>query len=237
MKTIYTSELCCPRIENGELLNDRLLDANGFVDLLRITVNDLNKMMVVFCDKENGEGHQEIAESLLSSFRLSGMNFKKVVIAESKDDFSANIHSSELVIVYCNDVENGIKTLNDLGFIEMMKDYVGLLILPSLSAKLSSPKLVHSSNQSSQVISGLGIKDYSIHPHFNKSFMSIFDKELTSTINLNKELSKEVKVLAIDDDAFVLDDGSGLVVYGECYEFDNGKMKKICKNNKFKIVK
>lgn len=236
MKTIYTSELCCPRIENGELLNDRLSDANGFVDLLRITVNDLNQMMVVFCDEESGHSHQEIAESLLNSFRLSGMNFKKVVIAESQKDFSSNINSSELVVVYCHDVENGIKTLNELKFKEMLKDYVGLLILPSLSAKLSSTKLVHSS-ESSQVISGLGIKDYSVHPHFNKSFMSIFDKELTSTISLNKELSKEVKVLAIDDDAFVLDDGSGLVVYGECYEFDNGKMKKICKNNKFKIVK
>lgn len=236
MKTIYTSELCCPRIENGELLNDRLSDANGFVDLLRITVNDLNQMMVVFCDEESGHSHQEIAESLLNSFRLSGMNFKKVVIAESQKDFSSNINSSELVVVYCHDVENGIKTLNELKFKEMLKDYAGLLILPSLSAKLSSTKLVHSS-ESSQVISVLGIKDYSIHPHFNKSFMSIFDKELTSTISLNKELSKEVKVLAIDDDAFVLDDGSGLVVYGECYEFDNGKMKKICKNNKFKIVK
>ncbi len=237
MKTIYTSNLCRPRLENGELLNDRLLDANGFVDLLRITVNDLNKMMIVFCDDEcDGHTNQEIAESLLNNFRSSGMNFKKVVVAKSLKDFSDNIHSSELVIVYCHDVEKAVKTLNELKFAEMLNDYAGLLILPSLSAKLSATKLIHSANES-QVISGLGIKDYSVNPHFNKPFLSIFDKDITNTINLNKELSKEVKVLAINDDSYILDDGSDLVVYGECYEFNNGKMKKICKNNNFKIVK
>lgn len=256
MKIVYTSVLGCPRTENGKLVKEKLSNKNGFVDTLKSMLKHTKKLMFItnrwnsFTPKNQPRDevfndyhytNKEYAKVLRSCYALSGIKFDEMIVVDCDyiGDFKHDLLSSDMVFVQSGHTPRGLKILKDLHFKEYVEDFQGVLVLSGTAAKLPANKVLsthHGSMQEYEIEEGLCLKNYSIRPHFSYSFKEKFNKKHKVKVKLLKEFSKTIEVYAIGGESYMLDNNEEVKNYGNCWLFKNGKIKKICKDNKTKLI-
>lgn len=70
-----------------------------------------------------------------------------------------------------------------------------------------------------QNINGIGLVEFSIEPHFN-----INNKEVLEDL---KKYSKETKIYALEDDAYIIMENKEIKLFGNIYSIENENVIKI----------
>lgn len=91
--------------------------------------------------------------------------------------------------------------------------------------------------QEYEIEEGLCLKDYSIRPYFSYFLRERFNKKFKVKVKLLKDFSQHTDFYAIGAETYMIDDSKKVKVYGDCWLFKNGKIKKICKNKKISQLK
>lgn len=251
MKIVYTSGL---GTQNSD---KRLRDENGFVDMLRVTLSGMSKLMVIAnrwqsekpvglsLDDEFDNSKTtnfEFAKRIKAWYKASNMEFKEVVLIDEnyEGNIKKDIESSDMIIVEGGDALRGIEVLEKISFKENIKDFTGILLLSGASAKILSNKVLCATSGNGvnyEEHDGLNLVDYAVRPHFNYSLKWNFNKNGRNSLKQLKDFSNSQPIFAIDFDTYLFDDGSNVVAYGKCYSFKNGKMKKECSDDNFQLLK
>ena len=255
MIIFYTSLLGCPFNDDRQIKPKILDNDNNFVDNLKSFLTKQSTIMFITNRWENQSPkdairdevfndyhytNEEYAKAVIDSFNMSGFNFLNLIIVDCnyKGDFEKDLYSSDLVFIQGGHTPRGLKVLKDLKFGQYAKDYNGVVLFTSTSAKLAASKVLsthHGNKKDYEIEDGLGLKPYSVRPHFNYSFKMCLNKKFKIRIELLKDFSTNLDVYAITKNSYIIDDNSKIQICGDCYLFKDKKLKKIAKNNE-KIV-
>ena len=249
MKIIYTSVLGFPKTKGNSSVPTKLPDENGFVDLLKINLNDMNKLLIISNrnDSDNKKTKDQIendklyAENVKESYKLSGIGFKEASLIDNTfdGDLKKEVHSADMVLVEGGRSATVLQRLKGIGFDAALSDYNGVVIMTNSSAKMLATKVLNTHNGKSkdmEIEPGLAVRKYSVSPYFDYSIRTWFNKRAMNRIRLIKDFSNNIDVYAISNKSYIMDDGSSLVIYGKCHLFEKSKLRKICKDNDYRVI-
>lgn len=248
MKIVYTSFLAIPQTRNNKLVVEQFENANGFVDVLKDELRKTEKMVFITNrwqsstpkdqpkDEVFNDYHytnKEYAMVVKECFKESGMDFKEIVIVDSeyKGNLKKDISTSDFVYVQGGHTPRGLKILKDINFVDSVEGYDGVVLFCSTAAKLPATKALsthHGNLKEYEIEDSLGLKDYSIRPHFDFSLKEyLFNKKFRNRIKLIKEFSKHIDVYGLCGKSYIIDKENEFNVYGKCWLFRKGKLKKL----------
>ena len=249
MKIIYTSFLAIPKTRDNKLVVEPFENADGFIDNLKKELSSTDKMVFVTnrwqCSTPKDQPKDEVfndyhytnkehANAVKDCFKLSGIDFKEIVIVdcEYKGNLKEDIETSNFVYIQGGHTPRGLKILKDINFVDCIEGYKGVLLFSSTSAKLPATKALsthHGNMKEWEIEESLGLRNYSIRPHFDFSIKEyLFDKKFRNRIKLIKEFSKHIDVYGLGGNSYMIDKNNKFKIYGKCWLFKNGKLKK-CK--------
>ncbi len=247
MKIIYTSFLAIPKTKDNKLVVEPFENANGFIDNLKKELSATNKMVFITNrwqsstpkdqpkDEVFNDYHytnEESANAVKDCFKLSGIDFNEMIIVDSEYNGSLkeDIANADMVYVQGGHTPRGLKILKDINFVDCIDSYNGILLFTSTSAKLPATKALsthHGNMKEWEIEESLGLRDYSIRPHFDYSLKEyLLDKKFRNRIKLIKDFSNVIPVYALAGDAYMIDKDNKFKIYGKCYLFKDGKMRK-----------
>lgn len=249
MIIIYTSFLTIPKTKDCKLVAEPFENANNFIDNLKKELLSTDKMVFITnrwqCSTPKNQPKDEVfndyhytnkeyANIVKECFKMSGIDFKEIIIVdcEYKGNLKEDIATSDFVYIQGGHTPRGLKILKDINFVDCIKEYKGVLLFSSTSAKLPALKALsthHGNMKEYEIEESLGLRNYSIRPHFDFSlFAYLFDYKFRNRIKLIKNFSKHVDVYGLCGNSYIIDKKNKLKIYGKCWLFKNGKLKK-CK--------
>ena len=244
MKIIYTSILGCPKnISNKKIKAQAFDNINGFADTLK---SKLDKQLIITfitnrwqtktpkdqpADEVFNDYHytnKQYVKCLVKCFKLSGFKIKKIIIVDCdyKGTLKEDIESSNLVFIQGGHTPRGLKILKDINFNYATANYNGYVMFTGTSAKLPANKVLsthHGSMTEFEIEEGLCLKDYSVRPHFSYTQEELKQEKVKNRITLIKNMSKEIKIIAIGANSYMLDDNKEVKIFGEHHIFENGE--------------
>ena len=249
MKIIYTSVLGFPKNKGNNIPPTRLPDANGFVDLLKINLNEMNKLLIISNKGDSNEkktaeqieNDKLYAEQIKNAYKLSGIGFKDAsyIDASFEGDLKKEVLSSDMVLVEGGRSAKVLERLKNIKFDDILADFDGVVIMTNSAAKMLATKVLNTHNGASkemEVDKGLSIRKYSVSPYFDYSIRTLFNRRARNRIKLIKEFSNSIDVYAISNKSYIMDDGSSLVIYGKCHLFEKARLRKICKDDDYRVI-
>jgi len=258
MKIIYTSFLLQPKHENNKVITIPFENTNGIIDNLKSELGGTKKMVFITNRWDNitpksqpkdevfNDYHytnKQYAKAVKDGFKASGINFKQMVIVDCDYDgnLKEDIASADMVYIQGGHTPRGLKILKDINFVDAINGYEGVIIFNSTSAKLPASKALsthHGNMKEWEIEESLNLRDYSVRPHFDYSLKEyLFDKKFRNRIKLIKEFSKHIDVYGLGGNSYIIDKDGVFKVYGKCWLFRNGKLKKINKDKQIKEFK
>ncbi len=257
MKIIYTSTLGAPKTENNQLVIAPINNENNFVNNLKNCLSKTDNLLFITNRWESETSpnqpkdevfndyhytNKQYAETLFKNLELSGIKFKKLTLVDCNytGNFESDLINADMVFVQGGHTPRGLKILKQLNFEDLVKNFYGVLFMTGTSSKLPATKALsthHGSLTDFEVEESLGLKNYSIRPHFEYNLKELLNKKFRIRVKLIKEFSKHIKVFAISNNSYIIDDNNKITIYGECHLFNNGKLKKLCSNGKTKTLK
>ena len=248
MKILYTSFLAIPKTRDNKLVVEPFENANGFIDCLKKELFATDKMVFITnrwqCSTPKEQPKDEVfndyhytnkeyATAVKDCFKLSGIDFKEIVIVDSKykGNLKEDIATSNYVYIQGGHTPRGLKILKDINFVDCIEGYKGVIQFSGTSAKLPATKALsthHGSLTEYEIEESLGLREYSIRPHFDFSIKEyLFDKKFRNRIKLIKDFSKHIDVYGLGGNSYIIDDDGNFKIYGKCWLFKQGKLKKI----------
>lgn len=254
MTIIYSSILGTPRIIDDKPVIEQVDNSTDFVDNLKRNLKGVKKMvfipnrwdripsLVQSKDEIYNDYHcsnEEYAKAIRSCFAISRLSFEKMVIIDSeyKGNIKKELADADLIYVQGGYTTRGLNVLEKIKFYENIKDFNGTILFTSTASKLAATRVLSTHNQNLkeyEIEEGLCLKDYSVRPYFKHSKKLLFNKAHRARLRLLKALSKEIDVYAIDNHSYIIDTNEDFFVYGPCFTFKNGKLRKH-KENALKI--
>lgn len=246
MKIVYSSILGCPKTIDDKLVLEQVDNSTDFVDNIKRNLKGVKKMVFISNrwdkitslaqpkDEIFNDFHytnEEYAKAVRTCFAMSRLVFDEMVIVdgEYKGNLKKELANADFIYVQGGHTTRGLNVLNEIKFKEALKDFDGLLLVTSTAAKLPATKVLsthHGNLVEYEIDKGLGLKDYSVRPHFKHTLKMRFDKKHRARVKLLKNFSKEIDVYAIGPLSYIIDLGEELIFYGPSYTFKNGKLRK-----------
>ena len=247
MKIIYSSILGCPKTIDDKLVLEQVDNSTDFVDNVKRNLKGVRKMVFISNrwekitplaqpgDEVFNDFHytnEEYAKAVRTCFAMARLVFNEMVIVdgEYKGNLKKELADADFIYIQGGHTTRGLQVLEKLKFTSALKDFDGVILVTSTAAKLPASKVLsthHGNLEEYEIDEGLGLKEYSVRPHFRHTFKLRFNKKHRARVKLLKSFSKEIDVYAIGPLSYIIDLGEELLFYGPCYTFKNGKLRKL----------
>ena len=248
MTIIYTSFLAIPKTKDNKLAIEPFENTNNFITNLKNELPLTNKMIFITNrwqpktpktqpkDEVFNDYHytnKEFAHAVKNCFKLSGIDFKEIIIVDSEytGDLKEDISTSDFVYIQGGHTPRGLKILKDINFVNCIKSYNSVILFSSTAAKLPATKALsthHGNMKEYEIEEALCLKNYSIRPHFDFSIKEyLFNHKFRNRIKLLKDFSKHIDVYGLCGNSYIIDKDNQVKIYGKCWLFKNGKLKKL----------
>jgi len=213
----------------------------NLIDILKKILYTKKNLLLICSDPDNYSKNDEIVSMTKESFKMSGLDFKETVLIDNrnKDSLTKLLKASEMVVLCGGHLPTQNDWFKEINLKKYLKSYRGVVIgesagsmncasnlycCPELAGEALDPKF-------STWISGLGLTEIVIFPHFSY-FQNIELDRLKMIEDIILKFSFKKSIYAINDGSFIVIDDKNIIIHGECFKISNGKITKICKNNK-----
>ena len=249
MKIIYSSILGGVEIENQKLISKPFPNENEFLDVLNDYCKERKKLVFISNREENKikkpkekdevfndyfYSNKKYFKALKKNFKLSSLDFEKYVLVDEnyKGNLKEEIATASLVYVQGGHTLRGLDFINKIKLKECLVGYKKLLFLHSTATKILGGKksvlsTLHGDIKNYKLDDGLGLKNYTIRPHFNFEVLKGEDVKNKNRLKLIKKLSKNILVFGVSGESFIVDDDGMMEYFGECYSIFIEDIKKI----------
>lgn len=246
MHLFLTSSPCNDDVPAGVDLPCIFFERNGFVDNLRARVKPNARFAVVAADPDSFDLNDEMTDTFANCFEYHGMELSSVelVDARTEEDAVRIISESDVVLLGGGHVPTENLFFERIGLKALLWNYQGVVMgvsagsMNCASTVYAQPELPGESEDPGyrRFIPGLGLTDIMILPHYQKVRDMILDgKRLYEDITFGDSFGREF--IAMPDGSYVLQEDGATVLFGEGYRITDGKIRTVCGENGFIVLK
>lgn len=238
MKVILASSIGGSRKENGKRIPAPLLGENGFLENLKNGWIPNAKVLIIAASPDEYEINDSICEGFRQAFPMSGLSVSSMEICDHRNEKLADkIPEMDAVLLAGGHVPTENAFFAEIGLKEKLKSFDGLLIAWS-AGSMNCAEIVYAGPELDgeaidpnykRWISGLGITNVNIFPHFQSLKDEWLDGlRLIEDITLQDSMGHEI--LAINDGTYITIEDGVHKLFGEAYRIKDGQIEMICQN-------
>lgn len=236
MILFLTSDVGASKKENGVRVVSKLNNTNKFIEELQKYIIKGDNFLFVASDPDAFKINDSYGMLTFNSFNLSGFNFNKLHILDSRNKSEAEnlVKKASIVFLAGGNTIRQMQFFEEINLSKLLREHSSIIIGQS-AGSINLAKEAYCSPEDEEELnnvryfSGLGLTKINIEPHFkNSPHFAQFD--ILEKILL--EDSKKKPFIAITDGSYIIDDGKEQKIFGEAYAFSNGDYYQICQDEK-----
>ena len=238
MRAILTSALGGQIKVDGRRFPAKLCEENGLLDLIRSCWKKDSRVMFISGAPDDREVNDGVLAIFREAFRLSDLDVAEVLMCERRNkEIIERIDEMDVLILVGGHVPTQNAFLKELKLRERLATYRGLVLAWSAGSMncadtvYAGPELPGEALDPAfeRWISGLGITETNIFPHFDKLRDDMLDgMRLIEDITYADSMGHEI--LALNNGSYVVVEDGTETLYGEAYSIRDGEIKQICRN-------
>lgn len=240
MKNIFlVSDLGAVEKINGVRFSKELDNKNQFIDNLKNSLNNQNKILFFASDPDGYEKTDTYSKLIFESLNKSGFSFNeyKVVDHRYTGILEEDIKTADLVFLSGGYTPLEMVYYEEIKLRDLLKNYEGVIIGQSAGAiNLASivvytPEYEEELSKFKMTYKGLDKTNINIEPHFT------LEPKDTKIREILLDITKEYPLYAICDGSYIHITDNKNILYGEAYYIDKKVIKKICSDKESIEVK
>lgn len=241
MKAMLTSSLGGSRKVNGTRVPSVLIQHNGLLDCLKSIWIQNAKVLIICADPSDYEKNDSVCACLKESFPMSGLSISYIDKCDDRNPNAIdNLEDIDVLILAGGHVPTQNRFMKQLRLKERLLDYNGIIVAWS-AGSMNCADIVYAGPEFEgeavdphyeRWITGLGITDVNIFPHFQSLKGSYLDGlRLIEDITFADSVGHEI--IALNDGSYIMIDDRQTTLYGEAYMIKDGQQTQICKDGEF----
>lgn len=244
MKAMLASALGATRKVNGTKVPSVIIQRNGFLDKLKMIWAQNAKVLIVCGDPSNFKKNDNLCNDLRESFGMSGLSVSSVDVCDDRNkEIIANLDNIDVIILTGGHVPTQNKFMKEIQLREHLSNYNGIVVAWS-AGSINCADIVYAGPEFEgeaidpnyqRWITGLGITNVNIFPHFQKLKDDYLDgMRLIEDITFVDSIGHEI--LALNDGSYVMISDGQTTLYGEAYLIKDRKQTQICKEGEYILL-
>ena len=241
MKAMLTSSLGGAFKVNGIRVPDVLIQQNGLLDRLKsIWIQDA-RVLIVCANPDNHEKNDGVYACLKEALPMSGLSVSYIAQCDDRNpDIIENLPDMDVIILAGGHVPTQNKFMKQLCLKERLLDFKGILVAWS-AGSMNCAEVVYAGPELEgeavdplyeRWITGLGITNINIYPHFQKLRDEYLDgMRLIEDITFEDSVGHEI--IALNDGSYIMIENGQTTLYGEAYRIKDRKLTQLCKDGEF----
>ena len=238
MKAMLTSSLGGAFKVNGIRVPDVLIQKNGLLDRLKsIWIQDA-RVLIVCANPDNHEKNDGIYACLKESLPMSGLSVSYLAQCDDRNaDIIENLPDMDVIILAGGHVPSQNKFMKQLRLKERLLEFKGILVAWS-AGSMNCAEVVYAGPELEgealdpfyeRWITGLGITNINIYPHFQKLRGEYLDgMRLIEDITFEDSVGHEI--VAMNDGSYIMIENGQTILYGEAYRIKDRQLTQLCKD-------
>lgn len=238
---MLASALGATRKVNGTKVPSVIIQRNGFLDRLK-TIWVQNARVLIICgDPGNFKKNDDLCNDLRESFGMSGLSVSSVDTCDNRNkEIINNLDNIDVIILTGGHVPTQNQFMKEIQLREHLSNYNGLVVAWS-AGSINCADIAYAGPEFEgeaidpnyqRWITGLGIANVNIFPHFQKLKDDYLDgMRLIEDITFADSVGHEI--LALNDGSYVMINDGQTTLYGEAYLIKDRKQTQICKEGEY----
>ncbi len=238
MKAMLTSSLGGASKVNGTRVPSVLIQHNGLLDRLKSIWRENARVLIICADPTDYDKNDSVCACLKESFPMSGLSVSHIDKCDDRNlEAIDNLKNIDVLILAGGHVPTQNRFMKQLRLKERLVDYEGILVAWS-AGSMNCAEMVYAGPELEgeavdplyeRWITGLGITDINIFPHFQHLKDDYLDgMRLIEDITFADSIGHEI--IAMNDGSYIVVDDGQTTLYGEAYLIKDGQQMQICKD-------
>lgn len=244
MKAILTSSLGGYSKRNGRRVPSRLIEKNGLLDHLKSIWPQNASVLIISGTPRDYEKNDDIYDCLKEALPLSGLSVRHIDKCDDRNaDIIEHLTDVDVLILAGGHVPTQNRFMHTLHLRERLSDYQGIIVAWS-AGSMNCADMVYAGPELEgeavnplykRWITGLGITDINIFPHFQSLKDEYLDgMRLIEDITFADSFRHEI--IALNDGSYILLDDGRATVYGVAFSIKDGQQRQICQDGEFLLL-
>ena len=207
----------------------------GYCDILKTDVsNEIKNIKCLVGIAANPNKYEKndkmffgdgVCPGVVNMLKSCGIEINETVLLDDRIDAQTAksiIERADVVYLLGGDPMSQYKFLENIGCVELLKNFNGVVFgISAGSMNCANNVLYFAEDGSNDIVkyNGLSISPIYIYPHFSTD-----NEELVSQL---KQLSKNAKIFALQNDSYIKITDNKTEIVGKCYLFSNEKFTEI----------
>ena len=241
MKVMLASALGATRKVNGTKIPSVIIQRNGFLERLKSIWQQDANVLIICGDPGNYKKNDSLCNDLKESFRMSGLSVSRIDKCDDRNPEAVEeLDKIDVIVLTGGHVPTQNKFMKQLQLRERMSGYGGIVVAWS-AGSINCADVVYAGPEFEgeaidplyeRWITGLGITDINIFPHFQSLKDDYLDgMRLIEDITFADSMGHEI--IALNDGSYIMINDGQITLYGEAYMIKDGKQTQICQEDNF----
>lgn len=238
MKAMLTSSLGGAIKVNGKRIPDVLIQQNGLLDKLKSIWPQDARVLIVCANPDNHEKNDGVYACLKEALPMSGLSVSYLAQCDDRNpDIIENLPDMDVIILAGGHVPTQNKFMKQLRLKERLLEFKGILVAWS-AGSMNCAEVVYAGPELEgealdplyeRWITGLGITNINIYPHFQKLRDEYLDgMRLIEDITFEDSVGH--KIIAMNDGSYIMIENGQTTLYGEAYRIKDRQLTQLCKD-------
>jgi len=238
LKAMLASALGATIKINGTKVPSIIMQHNGLLDQLKSIWAPNAKVLIVCGSPCDYERNDSLYNNLKESFSLSGLSVSCINMCDGRNpEIVEHLETVDVIILTGGHVPTQNMFLMQLRLREHLSSYDGIIVAWS-AGSMNCADVVYAGPEFEgeaidplyeRWITGLGITDINIFPHFQKLRNDYLDgMRLIEDITFADSFGHEI--IALNDGSYIMIDDGQATLYGEAYMIKDGQQTQICRD-------
>lgn len=237
MKVILTSSIGGSRKVEGVRVPAEISAYNGLLDRLKADWVPNAKVLLICSASSEHEKNDSMCSCLKEAFPMSGLSISYIDICDDRNmDVIEKLDDMDVLILVGGHVPTQNRFMKQIRLRERLMNYDGVVIgwsagsMNCADVVYAGPELEGEAVDPTyeRWITGLGLTDINIFPHFQYLRDDILDgMRLIEDITFEDSVGHEI--IAINEESYIVIEDGQATLYGEAYRIKDKQMTQICK--------
>lgn len=244
MKAMLTSSLGGAIKVNGKRIPDVLIQQNGLLDKLKSIWPQDARVLIVCANPDNHEKNDGVYACLKEALPMSGLSVSDIIQCDDRNpDIIENLPDMDVIILAGGHVPTQNRFMKQLRLKERLLEFKGILVAWS-AGSMNCAEVVYAGPELEgeavdphyeRWITGLGITNINIYPHFQKLRDEYLDgMRLIEDITFEDSVGHEI--IALNDGSYIMIENGQTTLYGEAYRIQDRQLTQLCKDGECIIL-
>ncbi len=203
------------------------------------------RCLLLAAGPESYAGNDQMLEAFAASFRQAGLRFAGMTLCDrrNQDEIAALVASSGFIMLCGGHVPTQNRFFDQLGLPALLHPFDGIVLGVS-AGTMNAARIVYAQPEEpgeaadphyARWISGLGLTETSVWPHFQRSRHLSVDGQSLMDIALAD--SRRRPFYALPDGSYILGVDGYETLYGEGWYFSGGEARQVCEYGQSLVIR